>query len=175
MLKESKHDNMSPAKEFTISRTFNAPRELMFKVWTEPEHLVHWWGPKGFRVSVNKLDLRPGGIFHYGMKTPDGHQMWGRFVYKEIIPPEKLVFIVSFSDEEAGITTHPMSQSWPKEVLSTVLFTEEAGKTTLTMTGIPVNASHEEIKTFTDGFASMQQGWAGTMGQLEDYLANISA
>lgn len=175
MLKESKHDNMSSAKEFTISRIFNVSRALLFKVWTEPEHLVHWWGPKGFTVSVNKLDLRPGGIFHYSMKTPDGHQMWGRFVYKEIVSPEKLVFIVSFSDEKAGITTHPMSQSWPKEVLTTVLFTEEAGKTTLTMTGIPINATEEEIKIFIDGFASMQQGWAGTMGQLEEYLAHISA
>jgi uncharacterized protein YndB with AHSA1/START domain len=78
-------------RELVITRTFDAPRELVFKAWTDPEHLQHWWGPKGFTFDVAKLDFRPGGIFHYSMRSPDGHVMWGKFVYREIVEPEKIV------------------------------------------------------------------------------------
>ena len=61
----------------------------------------------------SKMDLRPGGTYHYGMRTPDGKEMWGRFVYREIIPPERIVFVNSFSDPEGGITRHPMAPTWP--------------------------------------------------------------
>ena len=164
---------MANENEFVITRVFNAPCELMFKVWTSAEHLEKWWGPVGFKMGVTKLDLRPGGVFHYSMTTPDGHTMWGKFVYHEITPPEKIVFVVSFSDANEGFARHPMSNTWPLEILSTLSFTEHEGKTTLTITGMPINASDEECKTFVEGFAGMQQGWAGTMGQLEAYLATF--
>src|SRR5665213_806493 len=119
-----------------------------------------------------KLDFRSGGVFHYGMETPDGHQMWGRFVYQEIDAPERVSFIVSFSDEAGGITSHPMSATWPKEVLSVVTFFEVApGKTALIMSGVPVNATEEEKKTFDAGRSSMNQGFKGTLDQLAEYLA----
>src|SRR5579862_7545096 len=103
---------------FVITRVFDAPRELVWQVWTDPKHLTNWWGPKGLTMTACKVDLRPGGLFHYGMKTPDGHEMWGKFVYRQIIPPERLVLVVSFSDEQGGITRHPMSATWPLEVLN---------------------------------------------------------
>ena len=113
-------------------RSFDAPRELMWKVWTDPAHMQRWWGPKGVTVIHSRMDLRPGGIYHYGMRTPDGHEMWGRFVFREIVEPERLVFVNSFSDEKGGLTRHPASPSWPLEMLSTITFTEQAGKTTVT-------------------------------------------
>jgi uncharacterized protein YndB with AHSA1/START domain len=164
---------MANENEFVITREFNAPRELLFTVWTEAKHLEKWWGPAGMQVSIDKLELKPGGTFHYCMKTPDGHTMWGKFVYREITTPEKIVFVVSFSDAQEGYSRHPMSDTWPLEVLSTVIFTEQDGKTTLTMTGTPINATNEEIKTFVDNFAGMEQGWSGTMAQLDDYLAKL--
>ncbi|AOP33098.1 polyketide cyclase [Leptospira tipperaryensis] len=157
--------------EFTLSRSFNAPRELVWKAWTEPKRLAEWWGPTGLTMGVVHLDLKPGGLFHYSMKTPDGQIMWGRFLYREITPPEKLVYIVSFSDENAGITRHPMAENWPAEILNTVLFTEEKGKTTLSLKGTPINATPEEIKVFGDNFPSMDKGFTGTLDQLEAYLA----
>src|SRR5437867_1034411 len=78
-------------ESFTLTRTFDAPRELVFKVWTEAEHLKHWWGPKGMTMLVTRLDLRPGGMFHYSMRTSDGREMWGRFIFREIVPPERIV------------------------------------------------------------------------------------
>ncbi|RHX83843.1 SRPBCC family protein [Leptospira stimsonii] len=157
--------------EFTFTRTFDFPRELVWKAWTEPKRLAEWWGPKGLKMGVTHLDLKPGGLFHYSMTTPDGQTMWGRFVYKEITPPEKLVYVVSFSDENAGMSRPPMAANWPLEILNTVIFTEEKGKTILSLKGTPINATPEEIKVFGDNFPSMNQGFTGTLDQLEAYLA----
>ena len=157
-------------REFVISRVFDAPRELMFKAWTETERLKHWWGPQGFTMLSCKCDLRPCGVFHYGMRAPDGTVMWGKWVFREIFKPERLVFVMSFSDEAGGETRHPWAPDWPLETLSTVTFAEHDGRTTLTMRGIPVNATESERKTFAAGHGSMQQGWTGTMNQLADYL-----
>jgi uncharacterized protein YndB with AHSA1/START domain len=118
------------------------------------------------------LDLRVGGIYHYGMKTPDGATMWGKFVYREIAPPQRLVFVNSFSDENGGITRHPGSATWPLQLLST--FTFEAlpgGKTKFTVTWRTLDATAEEQNTFDTMHDSMQQGWSGTMDQLDAYMA----
>jgi uncharacterized protein YndB with AHSA1/START domain len=156
---------------FVISRVFDAPRDLVWKAFTDCEHLKHWWGPKGFKVLTCKLDLRPGGVFHYGMQSPDGKTMWGKFIYREIIAPERLVHIVSFSDENQGVTRHPMSPGWPLETLADATFTEQNGKTLVTVRWSPHNPTEEERKTFAAAHDGMRQGWTGTMDQLDAYLA----
>jgi uncharacterized protein YndB with AHSA1/START domain len=161
--------------EFVISRVFDAPRDLVWKAHTEPVRLMQWWGPKGFTMLSAKVDLRPGGIFHYGMRSPQGQEIWGKFVYREIAAPERLVFVVSFSDAEGNITRHPFHATWPLETLSTLTFTEHDGKTTLTVHWIPINETDEERKTFEDGRDSMRQGWKGTMDQLAGYLVKAQA
>jgi uncharacterized protein YndB with AHSA1/START domain len=107
---------------FVISRTFDAPRELVFKAFTDVDRLKHWWGPKGFKVMTSPIDLRPGGIYHYSLQAPDGTAMWGRFAYREIAAPERIVYVSSFSDEKGGLTRHFMHEKWPLELLSTLLF-----------------------------------------------------
>ena len=161
------------AEDFVISRVLDAPRELVWKVFTDPEHLKRWWGPKGFTARTAKMDFRVGGMYHYCMTSPDGHEMWGKFVYHEIVPPERLVFVNSFSDENGGLTRHPMSPSWPLETLSTFTFDEKDGKTLFTIRWSPLNASQTERKTFEEGRKGMQQGWGGTLDQLEAYLAKL--
>jgi uncharacterized protein YndB with AHSA1/START domain len=157
-------------KPFETSRVFDAPRAKVWQAWTEPARLKQWWGPKGFKVHTCKLDLRPGGTFLYGMTAPDGSDMWGKFVYREVSAPEKLVFIVSFSDPQGGVTRHPMSPNWPRYVLSTVEFAEEAGKTRVTVRWTPHDATEAERKVFEDSREGMKQGWGGTLDQLEAYL-----
>lgn len=157
--------------ELVITRIFDAPRDLVFMAWAEAEHLRHWWGPKGFALSVSKLDFRPGGFFHYSMRSSDGHEMWGKFVYREIAQPDRIVFVNSFSDEEGNITRAPFSQTVPLEILNTVTLSENEGKTTLTIRVCPINATAEERETFKAMFESMQQGYGGTFDQLADYLA----
>jgi uncharacterized protein YndB with AHSA1/START domain len=159
-------------QEFVTSRTFNAPRELVWKAFTEPERMKQWWGPKGAEVLHCKMDLRPGGMFHYRMRFMN-NEMWGRFIYREIEPPKRIVFVNSFSDEQGGITRHPMSPTWPREMLTTITFDEQAGKTTFTVRWVPINATDEEWKTFDAGRGSMQRGWSGTFDQLAGYLEKV--
>ena len=158
---------------FTIEREFNVPRELMFRVWTEPEHLLQWWGPKGVDVLTADVDLRPDGLYHYSMRTADGSVMWGRFVFSKVQPPERLEFISSFSDENRGITRHPMAPNWPREIQSVVTFEEVPGGTRVVVGWKPYNATAEERDTFERGRSSMQQGWSGTFERLADYLAKV--
>ncbi len=158
-------------RDFVISRVFDAPRELVWKAFSDPDRMKEWWGPKGFKVIAAKMDFRAGGSYHYGMEAPNGAAMWGKFVYREIVPPERMVFINSFSDEAGGITRHPMSPSWPLEMVSTFTFEEQpGGKTKLTIRWSAYNASVEEQKTFDTSHDGMQQGWGGTLDQLAEYL-----
>jgi uncharacterized protein YndB with AHSA1/START domain len=162
------------ATDFVISRTFNAPRERVWQAWTDAAALAAWWGPKGAAIRVIKLDFRPGGVFHYAMAFQPGHDIYGRFVYREIEAPGRLAFINSFSDADGGITRAPFPQlgnTWPLEVLNDMRLTEAGGKTTLTLCGGPINATAEELKTFAGMRDSMRQGFGGTFEQLDDYLA----
>ena len=159
-------------KPFEISRVYDAPRAKVWQAWTEPSRLKHWWGPRGFTVHTCKVDLRPGGTFLYGMKAPDGSDVWGKFVYREIKAPEKLVFLVAFSDPQGGLTPHPSSPDWPEYILSSVQFTAQGPKKTkVSVSWIPHEASEAERKAFEAGRASMTQGWGGTLDQLEAYLS----
>ena len=76
-------------EQFTVSLVFDAPRDLVWKAWTEPDRLAKWWGPAGVEIGVRTLELRPGGMFHYSMRGPDGNDIWGKFVFREIAPPER--------------------------------------------------------------------------------------
>ena len=164
-------EQLAKISTFTISRVFDAPRDLVFRMWTERDHLVHWWGPKGLTMEHLTNDLRPGGTMHYGMRGPGGHMMWGKWVYREIAPPDRLSFVVSFSDEAGNATRAPFSAEWPLEVLSTITFTEvEGDKTLVSMDAVPVNANEAERNMFRGFTASMQNGWAGTLDQLAAYL-----
>jgi uncharacterized protein YndB with AHSA1/START domain len=156
---------------FVISRVFDAPRERVWKAWTEAAELKKWWGPQGFKVHTCRVDLRPGGVFHYGMTAPDGSDVWGKFTYREIAAPRKLVFIVSFSDPNGAVTRHPWSPNWPLQILSNVEFEEQAPRRTkVTVTWLPHDASEVEQQTFEAGRDSMKQGWGGTLDQLTAYL-----
>jgi len=159
--------------EFVISRVFDAPRDLVWKAWTDPDRLIKWWGPKGFQILSTKVDLRVGGFFHYCLKSPEGIEMWGRFVYREIVAPELLVFVVSFSDEAGGVVRHPLSENWPLQIMSTVIFSEVGGKTNVTVKWVPYSANEIERENFEEGASSMQQGWTGTLDNLTDYLAAL--
>ncbi|WP_372632179.1 SRPBCC domain-containing protein [Cohnella sp.] len=160
----------SEGKELVITRVFQAPLELVFQAWSEAEHLKRWWGPKGFEIHVAELDFRPGGFFHYRMQASDGTQMWGKFVYREIVALEKIVWDNSFSDESGNIVRAPFSDLIPLEIRNSVVFSANQGATTITLRSAPINASAEEISFFEGMFDSMLEGFGGTFDQLEQYL-----
>jgi len=161
----------SGEREFTLTRVFDAPRDLVFKAWTETDRLAAWWGPKGFTWVSATLDLRPGGMLHYCMRAPNGQEMWGKFVYREIHAPERIVLVNSFSDALGNTIRAPFNQDWPLQVLTTVTFAEHAGKTTVTLRGRPIEATASQHRAFEAGHDSMQRGFGGTLDQLADYLA----
>ncbi len=160
-------------KEFVIKRELSAPRDLVWQVWTQPEHLSKWMAPAGSRMEVHTYDFRVGGENHYCQHSANGGQVWGKAVFKEIEPPEKIVIIQSFSDPEGNIVRHPMSPTWPERVLSTTTFAEAGSKTLLTLVWVPYNADEESIATFNGATDGMNQGWAGTFAMLDAYLAEI--
>ena len=149
-----------------ITRVFDAPRSLVFKAWTDPEHVGRWWGPKGFTTPFCKIDLRPGGAFHYCMRSPEGRGFWGKGIYREIVEPERIVFTDFFADEEGNpvpATHYGMSPDWPAEMLVTVTFADHEGKTKLTLqhAGIPSGAEGD----------SCEAGWTQSLERLAEHLA----
>jgi uncharacterized protein YndB with AHSA1/START domain len=161
--------------ELVLTRVFKAPRELVWKAWTDDACLAEWWGPKGFGLEIVEFDFRTGGSFDYVMRTLDGFEMWGKFVYGEIKAPESMVFLSSFSDVEGGVTRAPFSQTWPLYVHNRLTLTETDGVTTLTLRGRPDDATDEERRTFEAGRGSIQQGFGGTFDQLDAFLAKAKA
>jgi uncharacterized protein YndB with AHSA1/START domain len=138
---------MPDTKDITITRIFDAPRELVWKAWTDPEHLKRWWGPKDYTSLVSKIDLNVGGKYLNNMQAPDGSVTYSGGIYREIVPPERLVFTDSFADEQGNIV--PASYygmgDLPMEFLVTLTFEDLGGKTKMTLihSGLPAGEMGE--------------------------------
>lgn len=166
------HPSEKSPQDFVITRVFDAPLALVWKAWSEPEHLKQWWGPKGLGLELIKMDFNPGGIFHYAMVMPTGQKMWGRFVYGDITPSTQLMFINSFADAQGSAIRAPFSPVWPLEVENIVTLADIGnGQTELRLQGYPINAGEIEVQTFIAGHDSMRMGFGGTLDQLATYLA----
>jgi uncharacterized protein YndB with AHSA1/START domain len=163
----------SGKEKFVINRSFDAPLELMFKMWADPKHLSQWMPPTGFRMELIRSDIRPGGSNFYFM-TNGTVKMYGRSEYKKIEKPDCIVYTQQFCDEDEKISRHPMSPTWPETMLTTVHLTEEGpDRTRVTITWEPYgNFSREELDTFVKGRSGMTQGWTGSLDKLEQYLPN---
>ncbi len=168
-------DHQSLNKEtFVINRTFDAPIDLMFKVWSEPDHFAKWLAPKGFDMTFIRADIREGGSSFYYMSAANGQgKMYGRCEYLKLEEPNHIVYKQQFCDENENITRHPMSSTWPETMLTDVKFTSEGpDKTRVTITWEPSGiTTQEEMDTFVNARAGMTQGWTGSFDKLEDYLA----
>jgi uncharacterized protein YndB with AHSA1/START domain len=165
--------NNTPNGAFELTRVFKAPRLLVWQAWSEAERLQEWWGPKGCILKVAGLEFRPGGFFHFAMHfSGDAPPMWGRFMYRDIIASERIVWLNSFSNEGCGITRAPFPQAIPLEIENTVTFEEGPGMTTVKLKARPHGASSEEVKVFEAMFASLTEGYGGTFDQLHQHLAN---
>ena len=127
--------------------------------------------PLGCSIAAPRFWFRLGALFHFSMKFSDAPAMWGRFNYREIIAPERMVWLKSFSNERCGITRAPFSELCPLEILTFVTFTEHAGGTTVSLRAEPFGEVAEERKYFEDLRPSLEQGYGGTFEELADYLA----
>ena len=155
---------------FVITRHFSLPRDVVWKAWSDPDQLKHWWGPKGCSIEVLRFEFRPGGFFHYAMNFDGAPTWWGRFNYREIVELEGMVWLNSFANEHCGIARAPFSENCPLEIQNSVTFSEHAGQTTVTLRARPFGALGAECQFFDDLRPSLEQGYGGTFDQLAEYL-----
>jgi uncharacterized protein YndB with AHSA1/START domain len=153
-----------------ITRIFNAPRELVFKVWTDPLHIMYWWGPANFTAPSIDVDFQPGGEFHYCMRSPDGKDYWSKGVYYQIIVPEKIVSTMYFSDEDGDMVSpvkYGMGADVPSEMLDTITFEEyEDNKTKFTFNrNTPISIS-KRIKE--------DEGWNQSLDKFEKEVTDLA-
>ncbi len=142
-------------RELSIQRLVKAPRELVWKVWTEPEHIKHWWGPSGFTNTISKMEVKPGGEWEFVMHGPDGTDYKNKHIYKEIVKPEKLVL-----EHVTG----------PK-FLMTVTFEEQGDKTLVSIHSVFESAEQlqEVIKIF-----KADVGMKQNVDRMENYVVNLN-
>lgn len=151
--------------EIRVTRAFAAPRTLVWQMWTQAEHLVKWWGPKGWTLPVCDVDLREGGSWLYCMKGPDGMESWGKAVYREIVEPERLMYTDYFVDANG----EPLPDM--PEATSTYVFSEQNGITTV------VNTTRYATKELRDTVIEMgvEEGIKQTLDRLADALAQAQS
>lgn len=163
--------NQLSRRVFSITRIFDAPRAEVWDAWSRADALARWWGPKGCALNVAALEFRPGGFFHYGMSFPDGKTLWGRFFYREIAAPHRLVFLDSFSNLNCGVARAPFSDQHPLEILNTVTFDERGDRTSVALEATPFGAMGDEREFFQNLMPSLADGYGGTFDQLAEDLA----
>ena len=149
-------------QEVFITRLFDAPRELVWQAWTDPEHFMLWWGPKDYTCPFCEMDLRVGGKYLNCMRGPDGKEYWSTGVIKELIPERKLVVTDNFSDEKGNIkpaSDYGVPGNWPKELLITVYLEEADGATKLKLRhqGIPDEAREDCIKGWNESLDKLEK------------------
>ncbi|MDF5713636.1 MAG: SRPBCC domain-containing protein [Rhizonema sp. NSF051] len=153
-------------REIVITRIFNAPRELVFKVWTEEKHIEQWWGPKGFTTTVSEMDFRPGGTWRFVMHGPDGTEYPVSGVFREIVPPERIVTSDQFDEGFEALVKADV----PRGItVVTTLFEDLGDKTRLTLRILHATAEdrrkHEEMGVIG--------GWNSSFECLDEYLVKV--
>jgi uncharacterized protein YndB with AHSA1/START domain len=147
-----------------IRRILDAPREAVWKAWTDPGRFMRWWGPEGFTAPACEIDLRVGGKYLNCMRSPEGKDYWSTGVYRDIVPMKRIVYTDSFADEKGNVVPashYGIQGDWPAELLVTVTFEEDGGKTVMTL-------QHEGIPP--EIMSDCEAGWSGSFDKLSEFL-----
>jgi uncharacterized protein YndB with AHSA1/START domain len=143
----------APKGELVLKRTFDAPRQLVFKAWTDPKHLAQWWGPRGFTTNIREMDVRPGGVWSYSMRGPDGKDYPFDGVYLEAVEPEKLVF-------DGVIHGSPEQRVWTEAT-----FVEQGNSTEINV---------RQLYSFeSDATRGARIGWSQQLDRFTEFLATL--
>jgi uncharacterized protein YndB with AHSA1/START domain len=156
-------------RELVITRMFDAPRELVWKAWTQCDLLKRWWGPKNFTAPYCKIDLRVGGKYLYCMRSPEGQDYWSTGVYREIVPVERLVCTDSFADEQGNVVPashYGMTGEWPLEAHVTITLEAQGKQTKMTLRHVGIPSGTMEEMTGA--------GWNESFDKLAESLKSIS-
>jgi uncharacterized protein YndB with AHSA1/START domain len=171
-LAEYLEEESSGRDVFVIARTFEAPIEVLFDMWTDPQHLSQWLPPTGFTMRFIEADIRAGGSSSYSMSDGGTITMYGRAKYLEIERPHRIVYTQQFCDEHGNISRHPLAPTWPETMLTNIELVAESPTRTRVMVRWEIygSATSVEAQTFSDSKGGMTQGWTGSFDKLEAYL-----
>ncbi len=164
---------MSDLPTYVLEREFEAPRELVWKAWTDPSLLTRWYGPN-VETIVHQHDLTPGGLWLGEMRW-GGNSSFERVEFTEVVALERLVWLHSVADADWNVIANPRMPDWPRVLLTTVTFAEAGAKTALRLTWVPHNATEAEVECFAGALAGMDKGWGAGMDLLAELLAELSA
>jgi len=160
------------AGDLNFSRIVDAPRDLVFKVWTEAEHFAQWFAPRDVAIPFCRIDPRPGGALHFCHRLRDGTEVWVKGTYRELVAPERLVFALWFVDASGRPAAHPMFPDWPLDtiILTTVTFADLDGRTQLTVRQVfePATAAAKDVAKRERQAA--RAGWVETLERLDEYV-----
>ena len=163
---------MSELPEYVLERVFNAPRELLWRAWTDPDILNRWYGPN-VETIIHRFDLEPDGMWLNEMKWGD-NSMYSKVVFKEVAQPERIVWHHhSCTDAEWNDATNPMMADWPRLLLTTVTFEDAGEKTNVRLSQIPHEATDAEIACFAQAMSNMDKGWGSGYEILDGILAQL--
>jgi uncharacterized protein YndB with AHSA1/START domain len=151
-------------QELILTRILGAPRSLVFRAWTDPQHMARWWGPRGFTNPVCELDVRPGGLIRIDMRGPDGTIYPMKGVFHEIVEPRRLVFTSTALEDAAG---KPLL-----EILNTITFDDYNGLTKLTLHARLSTRNFQLTPQVAAALSGMEQGWSESLYRLADELEN---
>lgn len=167
---------LSTKDNFVINRSFEAPIDLLFEMWSNPHHFSQWLAPNGFTLKFLKADVKVGGTSFYCMSGENGMKIYGKVNYLEITKPSQIVYTQIFCDENENVTRHPMAPTWPETMLTTVqFFKEEDNQTRVSLTWAPHGeTTKEELETFKNSRAGMTHGWTGSFDKLDDFLVKTT-
>ncbi len=162
---------MTELPTYVLAREFDAPRELVWRTWTEPELLKRWYGPN-VETVVHCLDVRVGGLWLNEMKRGENsnHQ---RAEFVEVVAPERLVMLMSNTDGDWNIKANPMMPDWPRTLLTTVTFAAAGERTSLHLTWVPHQPTDNEIACFAGAIPGLDKGWAKGMALLGELLGEL--
>jgi uncharacterized protein YndB with AHSA1/START domain len=158
--------------DLNFSRIVDAPRDLLFDIWTDAKHLAQWFGPRDVVLPFCRIDPRPGGALHFCHRLGDGTEVWIKGVYREFVAPERLVFALSFVDASGSTAVPPMIPDWPLDtvIVTTVTFAELDGKTHLTIRQVLEPAEADAKDSVRRERQGARAGWIETLNRLDAYV-----
>jgi len=164
--------NALSQRDVSITREFDAPREIVFRAWIDPEQLGHWFAPRGCTVLFRTIDPREGGEFHFYIESPNGRASWCKGAYRELVAPERMVFTMAAADEN-GAATGPtevgMNPQWPREAIVTATFAEICDKTQVTFRRSVAESSAERTRALASWLEMFDR-----LGEELDYLCELA-
>ena len=163
---------MSDLPEYVLDRTFDAPRELVWRAWTDPDILHRWYGP-GVETIIHEFDLQPGGSWLNEMKWGD-NSMFSKVVFQEVTPTSLLVWHHhSATNSDWSDMPNQMMPDWPRLLLTTVTFEEQGDQTNVRLLQVPMEATESELACFSEAMRKMDSGWGGGYKIIDELLAEL--